>query len=645
MFKKCINNLKILDKKTLSDVNAEKTKQNLLAKTLVVIIIAAISISIIFTFYIYRTLEYFPDLSLISQTSDQTTQIYDLNDKLVANIHADEDRVSVPLKAISIWLQHAVISVEDVRFYEHHGIDLIGTLRAATSNTHSEGTQGGSTLTQQLVKNSFLKPERSIKRKFVEAILAMKIENAYPKDKILEMYLNQIYWGNLCYGAEKAAKRYFKKPAKNLDLAEAALLAGLLKAPEGLSPYRNFKGAKARQINVLHKMKEYGYINDTQMKNAIKEELTIYPSVQKNCNYGYFIHYITTELRNRYGDDAIRRGGFRVYTTLDPQVQELGEKIIKAGTGRLRGNGARQGALVSINVEKGYIQAIVGGVDFDKSNFNRAFQGKRPPGSSFKPIVYLTGFRLNLITPESHILDGPISFYTGWGYWSPHNWDGRYMGVLTVRKALSLSRNTPTVRLGIRCGLDRIIQTARFLGVKGYIDRNFSILLGSFGVSPLELATAYSTFARDGVYIEPIAIRKIENTKGQLIEINNPAPVRVVESKYVRWLNSILMDVIETGTGTFAKQEGRQVAGKTGTTDMVKDVWFTGFTPDTVTSIWLGNDENQPLHGVFSFNAAQLWGEFTKEYYKIKNIPPKPFLTTDSLIKEREKSDKSKKRR
>jgi penicillin-binding protein 1A len=576
---------------------------------------------------LYQTLKYFPDLSILSETSDQTTQIYDVYNKLVANVHADEDRVSVPIKDISIWLQHAVVAVEDVRFYEHHGVDLVGTLRAATSNTHSEGTQGGSTLTQQLVKNSFLKPERSIKRKLVEAILAMKLENIYSKDKILEMYLNQIYWGNRSYGAEKASKRYFKKTAKQLDLAESAMLAGLLKAPEGLSPYRNFKAAKARQVTVLGKMKEYGYINDVEMANAINENIKFFTTEQKNCKYPYFIHYITTELRNRYGEGAVKRGGFRVYTTLDPKIQALGEKIIKEQTDKLRGNGARQGALVSINVDKGYIQAIVGGADFEKSNFNRAFQGKRPPGSSFKPVVYLTAFRLNYITPDSPIMDAPISFNTGWNIWSPHNWDGRYMGRLTIRKALSLSRNTPTVRLGLRCGLDKIIQTARFLGIKGYIDRNFSILLGSFGVSPLELATAYSTFARDGVYIEPIAIRKIENSKGQLIEINNPAPIRVVQSKYVRWLNSILVDVIKSGTGTFAAQEGREVAGKTGTTDQVKDVWFTGYTPDTVTSIWLGNDENQPLHGVFSFNAAMIWGEFTKGYYKIKNIPPRPFLT------------------
>lgn len=626
---KRINELRLIDKTTQNDMERWERKRFIIRLALSLAILFSLSISLFFTFYIYKGVRDFPDVTMLSEGRDQTTLIYDINDNLIANMHGDEDRVYVSIDKISKWLQYSVIAIEDIRFYEHNGVDLLGTVRAAISNFTSDDTQGGSTLTQQLVKNSFLKPERSIKRKIIEAILSTKVEHVYNKKQILEMYLNQIYWGNRSYGAQKAAKRYFKKKASELDLAESSFMAGILKAPEGLSPYRNLKGAKKRQYLVLQKMLEHGYINQEQMDKAFKQKLNFIPQQERHSKYAYFIHYVLSELTKKYGDDALRRGGFRIYTTLDPEVQELAENVITNGVKKLSYSGAKQGSLVSIDVKRGYIQALVGGVDFAKSNFNRAFQSKRAAGSSFKPVVYLTGFRLGLITPDSPINDSPISFNTGWNIWSPKNWDGRFMGRMDVRRALTLSRNTPTVRVALKCGIDKIIQTGRMLGLKGKMDRNFSIALGSLGISPLEMATVFSTFARDGVYIEPIAIRKIENCRGQIIEVNNPAPVRAVSPKYVRWLVSILIDVVNKGTGRQAQQPGRQVAGKTGTTDQIRDVWFTGFTPDMVASVWMGNDANKPLHGVFSFNCAMLWGEFAKEYYKMKNIPARKFVLKD----------------
>lgn len=586
-----------------------------------------------------------PDREFLKEYKpDQTTQIFDVNDKLIANIHGDEDRVLVPLNKISPYILKAVISIEDNRFYEHNGIDVIGTFRAMVKNfVGDEDTkQGGSTLTQQLAKNSFLSPERSIRRKLAEAVIALRLETIFSKDKILEMYLNRIYWGNRAYGIEKAAKRYFKKSAKDLNLAQSAMLAGLIKAPEGYSPFYNYKMTKIRQKIVLERMEHYGYITQKQKLEAEKEKLKIYPPNYSYSKYPYFIDYVSYLIRKNYGNEILRRGGLKVYTTLDPKVQELAEKTIKDGIKELEGfTGVKQGALVSIDVKNGYIQGLVGGRNFAKSNYNRAIFSKRAAGSSFKPVVYLTAFRLGVVKPDSIVLDAPISFNTGWNIWSPHNWDGKYMGRLTVRQALTLSRNTTTVRVSLKVGIDSIIQTARLLGIKSSIDRNFSIVLGSLGISPLEMATAFSTLARDGSYIEPIAIRKIVDHQGDIIEENTTSPVQVVSHKFVKQLNSILVDVVEKGTGKAAKLSDRQVAGKTGTTDNVRDIWFTGFTPDTVTTIWLGNDQNLPLNGVFSSNCAELWGRFSKQYYKLKQIPAQSITGKNNLTL---KTDQNKKK-
>ena len=635
MKRKRINELSTVDILTQTEIEAKKQKYYVISIIIAVLAAIALVISLNTVNAVITMADKLPDkISLMAYKPDQTTLIYDVNDKLIANIHGDEDRVVVPLGKISPNLQKAVIATEDNRFYSHKGVDLVGTIRAVFSNLSGGGgsMQGGSTLTQQLVKNSFLTPERSIKRKILEAILAVRIENCFSKNKILEMYLNQIYWGSLSYGAEKAARKYFREPAVNLDLAESAFLAGLIRAPEAYSPYHNFKAAKSRQKLVLAKMEHYGYINHAQRIQAEKESLNIKKSNSAYSKYPYFVDYVSYLLRQKYGEDVVRRGGLKVYTTLNPKVQEIAEKTIKEGVKALSGGtGVEQGALVSINAYNGYIQALVGGIDFEKSNYNRAVYSKRAAGSSFKPIVYLTGLRLGVITPESPITDAPICLHDRWSSWSPHNWDGKYMGKMTIRKALTLSRNTPTVRIALKTGLDEIIKTARLLGIKGEIDKNYSFVLGSLGVSPLEMATVYSTFARSGVFMQPTAIRRVEDSDHHILESNKPLKTQVVSGNFVRQLDSILVDVVEKGTGKPAKLEDRQVAGKTGTTDSVKDIWFTGFTPDTVTSIWLGNDKNTKLTGVFSSNCAQLWHVFSTEYYKVMKIPPRKFPLPDEM--------------
>jgi penicillin-binding protein 1A len=581
-----------------------------------------------------------PDIRLLEHWHpNESTRIFDRHSNLIANIHGDEDRVVVPLSDISPNIQRAVMAIEDNRFYQHGGVDIRGTLRALVQNMKKDDVQGGSTITQQLVKNLFLTPERSIGRKIAEAVLAMRVEHYYEKNKILEMYLNQVYWGNQAYGIEKAARRYFRKPARDLTISEAALLAGLLKAPEGLSPFNYPQAARRRQLEVLDKMEEYGYITEGQRKLAAAEPIKLNSRKTKASKHPFFVTYVIQELNERFGEDVVRRGGLKVYTTMDAEVQEAAEKALEEGVKKAKGTNVTQGALVSLDVQTGEVLAMVGGTDFEKSQFNNATQARRAAGSTFKPLVYLTGFRMGLITPESPISDRPVHFNTGFGIWSPHNWDGRYMGAMNIRKALTLSRNTPTVQIGMKVGIDEVIKTARLAGVTSHIDRNFSSLLGSSGFSPLEMTNVYATFARGGVRMEPTAIRHVEDSRGRKVPLDLPPPERVFDPEPISNLVSILVDVVEKGTGKNAMLKERRVAGKTGTTDQVRDIWFMGFTPDMVAGVWMGNEKYVPLRGVFSSNAAKVWHDFSEKYYELKPIPPTDFPPPAPLVKKQDLND------
>ena len=628
MPEKPLNQLDFVDLITHKECNQKELFFNAVKKAVIFTQPIIFIISLIISFFLIRLFNTLPDVSFIKTIDlDQSTQIFDINNELAAEINANEDRIYVQLKDISMHFVRAVIAIEDIRFYDHRGIDLKGTIRAFLNNAAGiSSIQGGSTITQQLVKNQFLTSEKSVKRKVLEALLAVRLESIFSKDKILEKYLNLIYLGNRSYGIEKAAEKYFKKSAKNLDLAESSLLAGLIKAPELYSPYSNLKKARGRQKLVLNSMFKNGFITEKQKQEAFKKTLKFESSENFFSKYSYFMDHVFYLLRQRYGEDVIRGGGFKVYTPLDPEAQEIAEETIIKGVKAMPAyTGIKQGTLVTIDVKNGYIKAIVGGVDYTKSQFNRATLSKRATGSGFKPIVYLTGLRIGIITPESIVTDAPIVYRTKWNVWCPHNWDGKYMGKMTVRKALTLSRNTPTVRLALEAGIDNVIETARLLGIRSHMNRGYSIALGSAGISPLEVATMYSTLAREGVYLKPLIIRYITDSKGNIIESNKNEPVRVISSKFVRQLNSILIDAVEKGTGRQARLKDRTVAGKTGTTDDFKDIWFSGFTPDTVTTIWMGNDENKSLRGVFSGNCAALWKNFSEKYYQKKNIIAETF--------------------
>ena len=577
-----------------------------------------------------------PNVNVLSEWHPyESTRLYDRNGTLIANIHGDEDRVVVGLKDISPNIQRAVMAIEDNRFYEHNGVDIRGTIRAASANLRGDDVQGGSTLTQQLVKNLFLSPERALTRKIAEALLAMRVERHYDKNKILEMYLNQVYWGNQSYGIEKAARRYFKKSARDLTIGESALLAGLLKAPEGLSPYSYPEAARRRQVEVLGAMVTFGYITESQRKVAEAEKIELSRRAPKPSKHPFFIQYVIQQLEEKFGQSAVRQGGLKVYTTMDQAVQELAEKSLYEEMDKIKYSGITEGSFMVESVSNGQILALVGGRDFEKNQFNHSTQQHRAIGSTFKPIVYLTAFRLGLVTPDSPISDSPVCFSNGYSNWCPRNWDGKYMGSMDIRKALTLSRNTPTVKLGLKMGIDPVIETARRAGIESPIDRNFSSLLGSAGISPLEVITAYATIARSGVYIPPTAILRVEDSRGREIQLDKPQPERRFDPEPVNNLISILQDVVEKGTGKNAIIPGRPVAGKTGTTDEMRDIWFTGFTTDMVGSVWMGNDKYIPLHGVFSSNCAMVWGNFAREYYKMYPLPVGQFPKPEKILVEK----------
>jgi penicillin-binding protein 1A len=609
-----------------------------------IIIVSVVSIFTFLLFLLSVNLGYvmataaaaLPNVGLLEQWHPyESTRLYDRNGTLIANIHGDEDRVVVPLKDISPNIQRAVMAIEDNRFYEHNGVDIRGTLRAASANFRGEDVQGVSTLTQQLVKNLFLTPERALTRKIAEALLAMRVERHYNKNKILEMYLNQVYWGNQSYGIEKAARRYFKVSAKDLSIAQGALLAGLLKAPEGLSPYAYPEAARKRQLEVLGAMVTFGYITEDQRAKAAEEPIELNHRTPTPSKHPYFIQYVIQQLEEKFGQNVVRQGGLKVYTTMDEPVQELAEKSLYDEMDKVKYTGAKEGAFMAMDVNTAQILVLIGGRDFQKNQFNHATQQHRAIGSQFKPIVYLTGLRLGVITPETMTTDSPVCFNNGYSNWCPHNWDGKFMGPMTVRTALSLSRNTPTVRLGLKIGIDPVIETARLAGITSPIDRNFSSLLGSAGISPIEVLTAFSTIARSGIYMKPTVLLRVEDSRGREIPLEQPQPERRFDPTPVNNLISILLDVVEKGTGKNAIVPGRQVAGKTGTTDEMRDVWFTGFTRDMVGTVWMGNDEYKPMHGIFSSNPAMVWGNFAREYYKMNPIPATDFPKPEKILVEK----------
>ncbi|VBB08777.1 transglycosylase [Lucifera butyrica] len=565
-----------------------------------------------------------------------SSEIYDVHGNLITTIHSVENRVPVSINKIPQNLQNAFVATEDARFYQHIGIDPRGILRAAWANlTHHEVEEGGSTITQQLAKNALLTQAQTLKRKIQEAVLALQIERQYSKKEILEMYLNQIYFGQGAYGVQAAAQVYFGKNVQDLTLAQCAMLAGIPRSPNYYSPFNNLKAAKERQATVLEQMVKYGYIDSTTAAKIKKEDLHLVKhSVKNNTVASYFIDYVEQLLVDKYGADAVYKDGLKIYTTLDLNMQRAAEEAMKRlPTVSTDKNGIKepQGALVAIDPHTGYIKAMVGGRGNDQ--FNRAVLAERQPGSAFKPFVYLAAIESGM-TPATVVDDSPVTF----GDWSPTNYEHEFNGPVTLRTALADSLNVVAVKVANKVGPDKILYYAQQMGITTLVlngatnDRNLAMALGGLtrGVTPLDIASAYGVLANQGIRVEPTAILKVVDRNGKVLEQHTPRERVVVDARSDYILVDMMRSVISEGTGV-AANIGRPAAGKTGTTSDYKDAWFVGFTPDLVASVWMGYDKGQYMHGITGGSIpAEIWHSFMVK--ALANVPPHDFVKPGGIV-------------
>jgi len=557
-------------------------------------------------------------------------------EEVIARV-GEENRTPVVLKDIPLHVQQAFIAIEDVRFYQHHGIDFRGIARAAWYNLQGRSIQqGASTITQQLVKLTFLSPERTPKRKIQEIILSLMVEHRYSKDEILQMYLNKIYFGNGAYGIQTAAQTYFGKNVKDLTLSEAAFLAGLPRAP---NIYSQEDEAVARRDVVLDTMAKYEYITGEQADDAKKEPL-VFKKIRQGSlyRYPYFVDYVTGHLISRYGADMVYKGGLKVCTTIDTKIQEAAEAAfannknfpasVRDGKGVLQ----PEAAMVFLDPQTGYLKAMVGGREHTgQLQFNRAVDAPRQPGSAFKPIIsYAPAIELKGMAPASVIDDVPVKY----GSYSPPNYDNVYRGLITMRTALTNSINVAAVRILMdHVGISNAINFANSLGFS-LNPKNCgpSIALGGLyhGVTTTQMAAAYGAFANGGVYLPPVAILKVESADGKILEEYQPKPTQVMKSSTAYLITSMLKDVVEKGTGTNARL-GRPAAGKTGTTDEGKDIWFVGYTPDLVGAVWIGYDQPKAMRYEFGGRyPALLWKQVMSQ--ALKDSPPRDFIRPANIV-------------
>ncbi|QPJ66819.1 MAG: PBP1A family penicillin-binding protein [Candidatus Nitrohelix vancouverensis] len=682
------------------------------------------------------------------------TRVYSNTDEKIAEFYI-EKRIMVPLEEIPLRLKQATLAVEDSNFYYHFGIDPKAIFRAMLTNFKAGYVvEGGSTITQQLTKTLLLSSERTIIRKIKEAILAVRMELIFTKDQILEMYLNQIYYGHGSYGIEAAARTYFAKPSQQLTIAECAMLASLPKAPNNYSPYRNATKAKKRRNHVIRRMAHLNFINDQEAQTALTSDFNLGEVTDMLNRAPYFVEHIRQFLIDLYGANKLYRGGLNVYTTLDIRLQELAQASIREGlenadkrfgyrgprgymdasrpgvqietelrsinkwkddetpkvgdvvnalvtslddknayvlTGAGEGvieleqmNWARQpnpkvdgrwarinrpsqalnpgdrvmakivnrrsldhkwglaleqepeveGALISIDPHTGHIKSMVGGYDFNKSQFNRSVQAVRQPGSVFKPIIYAAALEEGY-TPSSIIVDSPIIFKEkdhAFDKWKPVNFEEKFYGPTPLRTALAHSRNIVTVKLLQNIGISKAVGMARNLGISQNLSKNLSIALGSSGVTLFELVSAYSAFANQGQRIEPIAVRSITNHEGETLYTETPKLSNPLTPAMAYTITSLLQSVVQEGTAKKVKALNRPTAGKTGTTNNYVDAWFLGYTPELLTGVWVGKDKDDSMgvNETGSRTAIPIWLNFMQG--ALIDAPVVNFPETEDII-------------
>lgn len=558
--------------------------------------------------------------------------------ELITSIYDNEmeDRVPVSVKAIPKVLIDAVIATEDRSFYSHEGISIRGILRAAKTDISSKSlSAGGSTLTQQLVKNLFLNPERTFRRKAMEALMAILLEVSYSKEQILEAYMNEIYLGQngsvQIVGVEQASQVYFGKKVTYLTLPEAATLAGMIRSPNVLSPLKYPQRAKPRRDVVLGLMKEQGKISEREYLEAVASPFSVTRFPRTSRSAPFFVDLVLKQLRETYPETQLKTEGLRIFTTLDTIMQRSAESSLDNGIANLtkkyrhirNSETPLQGVVLTIQPGTGYVKALVGGRSYSKTQFNRAIQAHRQPGSLFKPFVYLSAMDpargREALTASTILDDSPISVQSGGELWKPQNYDNRFHGRVSVREALAHSYNIPAVRAAIGAGVPNVIRTASSIGVESKLQPYPSISLGSFEVTPLEIAYAYSVFANLGVKAEPVSILAVVKRDGTLLETRNVKMRRVAPASVTYVMNDLLKDVFRYGTAGRAKSLGfsHEYSGKTGTTNNYRDAWFVGYSPRVLSLVWIGFDDGHSLRLAGGDACLPIW---TKHMNRIDGL-------------------------
>jgi penicillin-binding protein 1B len=547
-----------------------------------------------------------------------------------------ESRRPVPLSAISPFFQNAVIASEDARFYSHIGIDILAVGRAFVTNLRKQQfVQGGSTITQQLAKNLFLSPKKTLWRKLYEAELALFLELRYSKKQILEMYLNKIYFGQEgprgVYGIEEAAEFYFSKQAKDISLEESALLAGIIRSPNRYSLLKDTKAAKGRRNEVLRRMHQLEMIGENEFRRASNAPVRIRPrSATASSPASYFVDYLQRMTAAELGDEKLYRTGYRYYTTLDPIHQTAAQEAVTRGLKEIEKTALPAGeplqaALVAVDPRTGAMTAMVGGRDYGETQFNRAADAKRQPGSAFKPFVLLSALSLSTKgkgdkTLSTMVSGEPVSIPTPEGIWSPSNVGGKVYGKITIRKAIEESVNTAVVRLANDVGLTEVFETARAAGITSPLSPVPSMALGTFEVTPMELAYAYTTIASGGIRFGPFPLFSVTTADGDILMEKEAQRKSVFDARAAYLTGYAMEGVLERGTANSAKSLGIYfpASGKTGTTDDSRDSWFIGYTPDVVCAVWVGYDSGAKTGLTGASGALRIWARFLQALYPRK---------------------------
>lgn len=586
---------------------------------LVVVVAVAIGIGAVVAIAAYS--QNLPDIARLSDVEPAgTTRIIARDGTLLARLY-DKNRVYVPITQIPEVMREAMVAGEDERFYSHSGVDLRGIARAAVANwRHQRIEQGASTITQQLARNLFLTSDQTARRKIQEALLAIEIERYYTKDEILERYLNLVYFGAGAYGVQAASHAYFGRDVSRLTLSEAAMLAGLVAAPSLYNPYSDLNLAKERQRHVLDRMMSNRFVSEAAASAAYDEPMHLvgaqYGGIE-SYRYPYFTTYVIAQLEQILGTSRVFREGLTVYTTLDPKMEQIAQRTVSelVATGAKEGYGMHQGALVAENPHNGEILAMVGGVGFTpKSQFNRAWQARRQPGSSFKGYVYSAAVDRGV--PVTTVYnDTKVTYPAGDGSdYSPMDDDHRFLGRIPLRRAFALSRNVVAVELAHDIGIQNVVDYAHRMGITEDLEPDLSLALGTAVVSPLDMVSGYSTIADGGIYTQPTGIRYVEDKYGSIVYDARFPQRRVAMSAGTAYIMTSLMEsVIQEGTGYPNAIIGRPAAGKTGTTSDFRDAWFVGFTPQLTSAVWVGNDDYSRMYESYGGNIpARIWARFMR---------------------------------